>query len=71
MLNITCCPTCGSDKIKKVRKTWVGQSGGKTYKVPSLVYHECPACGEQVFSPDAMRRIEACSHARSHAHAAK
>ena len=71
MLNITCCPTCGSDKIKKVRRTWVGESGGETYKVPSLVYHECPACGEKVLSPEAIGRIEAISPALSRVHAAK
>ena len=71
MLDIAICPTCGSDTIRKVRRTWVGESGGTTYRVPSVVYHECPACGEKVFGPEAMRKIETHSPARSRTHAAK
>ncbi len=27
--------------------------------VPNLTFHECPDCGEQVYGPEAMARIEA------------
>jgi YgiT-type zinc finger domain-containing protein len=59
MLTITKCPTCGSNKIKKVRRKWTGQLHGQTYSVPRLEFHECPACGEKVYGREAMRKIEA------------
>lgn len=61
MTLITNCPTCGSNKIKKVRKKWTGKSHGQTYSVPRLEFHECPACGEKVYGREAMRKIEAHS----------
>jgi len=71
MIEIRTCPTCGSKRIKKVRKNWKGDFHGKAYVVPDLEYHECPACGEKVYSPDAMRKIEAHSPAYVKAHAGK
>lgn len=52
------CPSCGSKRIRAVRRTLERTSRGKTFTVPNLSFHECPACGEQVFSPDAMAKIE-------------
>lgn len=63
MINVTKCPTCGSGRIKKVRRRWVGKYRGRTYAIPSLEFHECPACGEKVSDRDAMRKIEARSPA--------
>jgi YgiT-type zinc finger domain-containing protein len=60
---ITHCPSCGSAKIKRVRRKWSGQCRGRPYSVNSLEYHECPDCGEKVYSPQAMRAIEAVSPA--------
>ena len=57
------CPTCGSTKIRRVRKTIARSCCGKTYTVPAVVYHECPACGEEIFSPEAVRKIQASSPA--------
>jgi YgiT-type zinc finger domain-containing protein len=57
----TKCPTCGSDKIKKVRRKWTGKFHGQTYLVSRLEFHECPACGEKVYDQEAMRKIEAHS----------
>jgi len=57
----TKCPTCGSDKIKKVRRKWTGKFHGQTYSVPRLEFYECPACGEKVYDREAMRKIEAHS----------
>ena len=62
-MKITTCPSCGSNKIKKVRRNFTGKYRGETYIVPSLEYHECPACGEKVFDREAMRKIEAHSPA--------
>ena len=59
MLTITECPTCGSDKIKVVRRDWRGESKGEPYVVPQLEFYECPACGERLYDRDAMRKIEA------------
>jgi YgiT-type zinc finger domain-containing protein len=69
MLSITKCPTCGSDKIKKVRRKWICKVHGQTYSVPKLEFHECPACGEKVYDREAMRRIEAHSPAFARARA--
>jgi YgiT-type zinc finger domain-containing protein len=60
---IAVCPSCGSDRIKKVRRDWSGEYRGQTYTVPSLEFHECPDCGERVYDRYAMRRIEAHSPA--------
>lgn len=48
MITITKCPTCGSDKIKKVRRKWIGKFQGQTYSVPKLKFYECQVCGEKV-----------------------
>jgi YgiT-type zinc finger domain-containing protein len=68
MLKITRCPSCGSDKIKKVRRNWTGIFKGKTFVVPNLQYYECPDCGEKVYDRDAMREIEANSPAFERVH---
>jgi len=65
MIRITICPTCGSDKIKRVRRNWTGRVQGKTYTVADLEYSECPDCGERVYDREAMRKIEAHSPAFS------
>ncbi len=67
-LQITICPSCGSTEIRKVRRDWSGQFGGRPYTVPSLEFYECPACGEKVYDRDAMRRIEDQSPAFARAH---
>jgi YgiT-type zinc finger domain-containing protein len=63
MIDITQCPTCGSDKIKKVRRNWTGESRGESYAVTNVEFHECPVCAEKVFAPEAVRRIQAVSPA--------
>ena len=61
MVKITICPTCGSDKIKKVRRNWTSKAQGQTYTVPNLEYYECPDCDERIFGVEAMRKIQAHS----------
>jgi YgiT-type zinc finger domain-containing protein len=58
-LEITFCPTCGSDQIKKVRRNWTGEFQGKTYTIPDLEFHQCPACWERILDREALRRIKA------------
>ena len=63
MTEITVCPSCGSRDIRQVRRRWKGTCKGQTYTVAGLRFHECPDCGEKVYSPEAMRKIEAGSPA--------
>jgi len=63
MLDITTCPSCGSGRIRRVRRKWTGEYRGVRYTVPALEYHECPDCGERVYDRQAMRKIEAHSPA--------
>jgi YgiT-type zinc finger domain-containing protein len=63
MLKITVCPSCGSDRIRKVRRDWTGTYNDEEYVVAKLAFHECPRCGEKVYDREAMRRIEARSPA--------
>ena len=58
MIQITICPSCGSDKIKKMQHDWTGKFQGRSYTVPSLEFYECPDCGERIYDRQAIRRIE-------------
>lgn len=55
------CPTCGSRRIRSVRRNWIGKIEGKSYSVPSLQFYECPDCGERIYGAEAIRKIEAHS----------
>ena len=63
MIQITICPSCGTDKIKRVQRDWTSEFQGQTYTVPNLEFYECTYCGEEVYDPQAMRKIEAHSPA--------
>ena len=65
LIQINKCPTCGSGRIKWVRRNWTDSFKGKPYTVPNLEFYECPDCGERVYDRDAMRKIEAHSPAYS------
>jgi YgiT-type zinc finger domain-containing protein len=54
------CPMCGSARIKRVRRTLSRIYRGRPYRVPNVQFHECPDCGEQLFSPEAVDRIQSC-----------
>jgi YgiT-type zinc finger domain-containing protein len=54
---ITICPTCGSRKIKHVRKTVTREFEGKRYTVPNLEFYECPNCGEELYDRPAFQKI--------------
>jgi YgiT-type zinc finger domain-containing protein len=61
MLKITTCPNCGSRKLKAVQRDLVRSFDGQPYTVPALEFHECPVCGEKLFGPDAMQKIQSVS----------
>ncbi|KAA0222292.1 YgiT-type zinc finger protein [candidate division KSB1 bacterium] len=63
LLKITTCPTCGSNKIKMVKRNWTGNFQGRAYIVPALEFYKCPNCSEEVYDRDAMRKIESYSPA--------
>ena len=71
MIKITHCPTCGSRKIRKVRRNLTRDFRGQTYVVPDLEFHECPNCGEKLYDREAMRKIEAHSPAFAKARSRK
>jgi YgiT-type zinc finger domain-containing protein len=71
MSKLTSCPTCGSKKIKQVRRNLVRNFRGQAYTVPDLEFHECPDCGERVYDAQAMRKIEAHSPAYAKTRARK
>ncbi len=61
MIEIKTCPTCGSKRIRKVRRTVTRTVCGQTYTVPNLRFYVCPDCGEQLFDPEALAKIETYS----------
>lgn len=60
-MTITKCPTCGSAKIRKVQRDVCGQFAGRPYRAIGVRVYQCPVCGEEVYDPVAMEKIE---HAR-------
>jgi len=60
-LNLTTCPSCGSKKIKRLRRNATPRFEGHEYTLPNFEYYECPDCGEKVYDREAMRQIEAHS----------
>ncbi len=66
MNKINACPSCGSRRIRKVRRVVRGEIRGRTYRAADVEFHECPNCGEKVYGREAMGKIEAPrSRARS------
>lgn len=63
--HVSTCPSCGSNRIRTVRGDWTGVLKGKRYVVKDLRYFHCPRCGEKVYDPEAMHRIQAGSPAFS------
>jgi YgiT-type zinc finger domain-containing protein len=56
---INTCPTCGSRRIRPVKRTIESKRGGKTLVAHGIEVEECPDCGERLFSPEAMEGIAA------------
>ena len=61
--HISACPACGSASIRAVQEDWFDAYAGKRYVVRNLRYFHCAQCGEKVYDPSAMRRIQAASPA--------
>jgi YgiT-type zinc finger domain-containing protein len=62
-LNIKICPTCGSNRIKRVRRSLKREYNGQPYSVPNVDFFECPRCGEKLFGQAAMDKIQSYSPA--------
>jgi YgiT-type zinc finger domain-containing protein len=71
MIKITECPTCGSKKIKKVRRNSIREYREQKYTVPSQEFYECPDCGEELYDHQAMQKIEEYSPAYGKVHVGK
>lgn len=57
-MKITECPTCGSRRIARVKRPFEFRFKGKPIAIPDLEREVCPDCGEELFGPEANRRIE-------------
>jgi YgiT-type zinc finger domain-containing protein len=62
-LQIKVCPTCGSDKIKRVVRDLTRNYKGRTYTVPMVELYDCPNCGEKIYDHEAMLKVESYSPA--------
>ena len=71
MLNIAQCPSCNSERIGKVQRDVTREFEGQTYTVPQLTFYECQECGERIYDPEAVRKIEDCSPAFAETHMSK
>ncbi len=63
MVKIHTCPSCGSKKIKHVRRNLIGKVMSHSYTVPNLDLYECLSCKEKIYDRRAMKKIEAYSPA--------
>ena len=62
-MDIAQCPGCGSPRIKKVTGRLRRVCEGQSYIVQDVTYHRRADCGDQVYGPEAVRRIQAESPA--------
>jgi YgiT-type zinc finger domain-containing protein len=62
-LQIKTCPTCGSDKIRRVVRDVTRQYKEQTYTIPKVGFYDCPNCGEKVYDHEAMLKIRTHSPA--------
>ena len=60
---LSICPNCGSPEIQSVRQDWTSTFQGEKYTVRALEHYSCPTCGEKVYPPEAMQRIQEASPA--------
>jgi len=60
---VSACPACGGTSIRAMQEDWSHAYAGKRYVVKNLRYFHCAQCGEKVYDPSAMRRIQAASPA--------
>jgi YgiT-type zinc finger domain-containing protein len=53
------CPTCGSKRIRRVKRDIQSNPGGEPFVAHDIEIEECPHCGEQLFSPESLDQINA------------
>jgi len=58
-LKIKTCPICGSRRIHRVKRDIPSTRGGTPFVAHDIQIEECPACGEQLFGPEALQQIAA------------
>jgi YgiT-type zinc finger domain-containing protein len=58
MHDIKTCPTCSSRRIRRVREDVSGEWMGRRFVARDIEFYECPVCGERIYDPDAMRKIQ-------------
>ncbi|MGD1277314.1 MAG: YgiT-type zinc finger protein [Tepidisphaeraceae bacterium] len=58
-LVIRTCPTCGSRRIRRVKRDIQSKRNGETFVAKGIEIEECPNCGERLFSPEALEAIAA------------
>lgn len=58
-LVIKTCPTCGSKRIRRVKRNIESRRGGQPFIARGIKIEECPDCGERLFSPEALEDIAA------------
>jgi YgiT-type zinc finger domain-containing protein len=63
MFEISSCPGCGSQGLRRVCRDLEAEYQGDAYRVERLEFFECPDCGGTLYPREAMRRIEAQSPA--------
>jgi YgiT-type zinc finger domain-containing protein len=58
-LLIKTCPTCGSKRIRRVKRDIESRRGGRPFIARGIQVEECPVCGERLFGPEALEQIDA------------
>lgn len=51
---VTTCPSCGSKRIRRVRRDVESRRHDEVFVARGIEVEECPDCGEQLFSPEAL-----------------
>ena len=57
-LVITTCPTCGSKRIRAVKRDMTITRRGQAYDVKGIPVEDCPACGERLFGMRSFAAID-------------
>ncbi len=58
-ITIKACPTCGSRRIRRIKRDIQSKRGGQPFIARNIDIEECPVCGERLFSPEALDQIAA------------
>jgi YgiT-type zinc finger domain-containing protein len=58
-LVIKTCPTCGSNRIRRVKRDIESKRAGQNFIAQDIEIEECANCGERLFSPESLEQIAA------------